>query len=90
MDIKKCACGKRMGRNDTQCKACYKKASDDRYAEADKVVATGVCPTCGAALRRNNALTGWWVCGASGEPSFRLPEYRDRPVGCTFQIFTRQ
>ena len=57
------------------------------HAEALRIVATGVCPQCGTPLRRNNALAGWWQCGAYATPSFRLPEHRNLP-SCSFQCFT--
>jgi ssDNA-binding Zn-finger/Zn-ribbon topoisomerase 1 len=56
-------------------------------AEASKIVATGKCPECGTGLVRNLALTGWWQCGAYGEPGFRKAEYKDLPH-CGFQTFT--
>jgi hypothetical protein len=56
-------------------------------AEVRAVVATGVCPRCGTKLRRNLALTGWWQCGAYGEPGFRRPEDRDK-AHCEWQGFT--
>lgn len=55
--------------------------------EARKIVAAGKCPVCETPLRRNLALSGWWQCGAYGEPQFRLAEHRDLPH-CTFQTFT--
>ena len=56
-------------------------------AEAVRVVAGGVCPQCGAPLRRNLSLTGWWQCGAFGEVQFRSPGCEERPK-CSFQCFT--
>ena len=56
-------------------------------AEAQRIVATGVCPACGTGLRRNLALAGWWQCDAFGLPQFRRPEHRDLPA-CNFQCFT--
>jgi len=55
--------------------------------EANKIVSTGVCPECGAKLRSNTSLTGWWQCGRFGRDSFRLPEYRGQK-DCGFQCFT--
>lgn len=72
-------------------KAQQRAAARERIAraqnEARAHVARGTCPLCGRRLRHNLALTGWWMCGAHGEPSFRLPEYRDQ-AGCEFQCFT--
>lgn len=57
------------------------------HAEARAIVATGVCPDCGTALRRNLGLHGWWQCDAYGHPDFRRPENRQKP-DCAFQCFT--
>lgn len=56
-------------------------------AQASAVVAGGTCPQCGTRLRRNLAITGWWQCGAFGEPDWRAQDLRDLPK-CDFQCFT--
>ncbi|OPZ82532.1 MAG: hypothetical protein BWY76_02682 [bacterium ADurb.Bin429] len=56
-------------------------------AEAQAVVATGVCPQCGQPLKRNLAMAGWWQCVCYATPSFRDAQYRDLP-SCSFQCFT--
>lgn len=67
----------------------YEKARQEaRYAEAERIVATGKCPECGTGLIRNLALTGWWQCGGYASPGFRKPGFENAPK-CHFQIFTR-
>jgi len=61
-------------------------AMQDRYNEAQRIVATGKCPQCGCGLRRNLSMTGWWQCEQFGAPQFRKdPAAPD----CNFQTFTR-
>lgn len=57
-------------------------------AEMQAHVARGTCPHCGAKLRANSSMTGWWQCGRYGQDNFRAPEYRGLP-GCAFQGFTQ-
>ncbi len=68
-----------------------RKAARERIeaaiARAREVVATGTCPDCGTTLRRNNAIAGWWECGARPCEDFRLPEHKGLPR-CSFQTFT--
>jgi hypothetical protein len=56
-----------------------------RIAQAIEIVKTGKCPQCGSALRRNNALTGWWQCEQYGSDGFRKD---DSKPSCSFQTFT--
>lgn len=49
------------------------------------IVATGCCPKCGAGLRRNLSLTGWWQCDQFGADGFRADS--SKPP-CHFQGFT--
>jgi len=58
-----------------------------RHAEAQAIVSKGTCPDCGAKLRRNLSLSGWWQCGRSGAPGFKSPEY-EGTGDCHFQTFT--
>jgi hypothetical protein len=55
------------------------------HAETLAIVKTGKCPTCGAGLRRNSSMTGWWQCEQLGAVGFRkdpnLPS-------CDWQGFT--
>lgn len=43
------------------------------------------CPTCGAGLRRNLALTGWWQCEQFGADGFRKDSTKP---SCSWQGFT--
>lgn len=54
-------------------------------AETLAVVATGKCPTCGAGLRRNLSLAGWWQCEQLGADT-----HRKNPAlpACNWQGFT--
>lgn len=52
-----------------------RRARDARIAKAkaevQAVVAAGYCPRCGAAVKRNLSLTGWWQCEQLGAEGFR-------------------
>lgn len=54
-------------------------------AEVRAVVAAGRCPICGAAVKRNLSLTGWWQCAQFGAEQFR--EDPNKPQ-CSWQGFT--
>ncbi len=79
-------CGRKLrGNLYVRCEACRQKRIDMAHAEAQEVVAGGKCPRCGAALHRNLALAGWYLCDRSGAKGFR----KDLTgVSCTFQCFT--
>ena len=81
----RCACGKAMSKYATECKACYAKRSAENYAKVQAVVDTGKCPTCGAPLRRNLSLTGWWQCSQLGAEGFRADSSKQP---CSWQGFT--
>jgi hypothetical protein len=81
----RCACGRVMSRYATRCNKCHAAYIARLQAEAQTVVATGCCPQCGASLRRNSALTGWWQCAQYGAEGFRVDS--SRPA-CSFQTFT--
>ena len=53
--------------------------------KARTIVATGMCPTCGAGLRRKLALSGWWQCEQYGAEEFRKDASKP---SCLFQCFT--
>jgi len=57
------------------------------HTEARRIVATGKCPQCGTDLIYNNAIIGWWQCGAYASELFRKPQFRGLPE-CNFQTFT--
>ena len=84
----KCDCGKVKSKDATKCNSCHRAHMDSLHAKAQAIVSTGVCPQCGSKLERNLALTGWWQCGAHGEPYMRKPEFRALPH-CSFQTFTK-
>lgn len=64
-------------------KAEYRAKRMVRLAEAQAIVAKGICPLCGAKLYRNTSLTGWWMCAHRGAVGFQ------KEVGphCDFQTF---
>jgi len=62
-----------------------KRRIEAAQLEARGVVATGKCPTCGAGLRRNLALSGWWQCEQYGAEGFRKDASKP---SCLFQCFT--
>jgi hypothetical protein len=70
-----------MTRTDRKAQAARIAASK---AEAQRIVATGQCPTCGQPLRRNLALAGWWQCSGYGAEGFRVAG----ATPCHFQTFT--
>ena len=81
----RCECGRRMSKDARCCLRCDQEKRAARYSEARRIVATGQCPLCGHALRRNLSLTGWWQCEQYGADTHRaIP---DLPA-CSFQTFT--
>jgi hypothetical protein len=56
-----------------------------RVAKAIEIVKTGKCPDCGAGLRQNLSLQGWWQCDQYGSEGFRKD---DSKPSCSFQTFT--
>lgn len=62
-----------------------KAKQEARQAEARAQVATGKCPRCGAPLRRNLAITGWWQCSQYGTEGFRADSTKP---SCSWQTFT--
>lgn len=70
----------------TKAQKAAEKAKRERIqAEAVAIVNSGKCPQCGAGLRRNLALTGWWQCEQSGAVGFRKDSSKP---SCSFQCFT--
>ena len=69
-------------------RAASKARIETAISEAREIVKKGVCPHCGARLRYNSAIAGWWQCGRYGVDQFRDPEYRGHP-DCSFQCFTQ-
>jgi len=60
------------------------KRRQAREAEVALALKNG-CPCCGAPIRRNLALTGWWQCSQFGAVGFRADP--DKPA-CSWQTFT--
>ena len=58
---------------------------DAIHAKIRAVVATGVCPQCGSAVKRNLSLEGWWQCEQYGSEQFRV---RPSQPSCSWQGFT--
>ena len=54
-------------------------------AEMRTHVARGTCPDCGAAIKRNLSMTGWYQCSQFGAEGFRADS--SKPA-CNFQGFT--
>lgn len=54
-----------------------------RNEELREAIANG-CPCCGAKMKRNLSLTGWWQCSQFGADGFRADN--SKPA-CNFQGF---
>ena len=80
-----CLCGRVKNKHLSECSACAKAKRERILAAARKIVAGGICSSCGGALRRNNSLSGWWQCEQLGAEGFRKDSARP---SCNFQIFT--
>jgi hypothetical protein len=87
MKRSRCACGRVKPRDAQTCLRCHNNRMAELKAEARKYVERGTCPRCGTKLYRNNALSGWWQCGAYPCDTHRMPEHRGLPT-CSFQCFT--
>lgn len=81
----RCECGRAMSKVSVRCTRCHTEHMDELEAEASAIVATGACPDCGSKLKRNLALTGWWMCEQRGAEGFRA---RPNDPPCDFQTFT--
>lgn len=68
-----------------QQKADAKAKRNENIAKQVAIVQTGKCPQCGAPLRRNLALAGWWQCSQYGADGFRKDNSKP---SCSFQTFT--
>lgn len=82
---KRCACGRAMGKYASRCKKCDKAFYDKLHAEAQATVDTGRCPQCGASLKRNLSIAGWWQCEQYGAVTHRKDP--NKPA-CSWQAFT--
>ncbi len=54
-----------------------------RHAEVAKAIEVG-CPECGAKIRRNLSMTGWWQCSQLGAEGFRADSSKP---SCSWQTF---
>ena len=75
-----------MSKYATRCNTCERKRMEASLAKARAIVDTGKCPVCGAGLKRNLALSGWWQCEQYGAEGFRKDS--SKPA-CNFQTFTQ-
>ena len=80
-----CACGKRRPRFLTKCRACDQIDRAARFAVAQAIVDKNKCPDCGAGLRRNSSMRGWWQCEQFGADTHRKDASKP---SCAFQTFT--
>lgn len=71
--------------NTKSSRAAHRARMEALHATARTIVATGRCPSCGSALRRNLSLAGWWQCEQYGAIGFRKDATRP---ACSFQTFT--
>ena len=81
----KCECGRAKNKYARRCNRCQSALDTARYAEAQAIVATGICPDCGRKLRRNLSITGWWQCEQLGADTHRADPTKP---SCSFQTFT--
>jgi len=70
-------------------RAAQRKAIAERLASCQEetrvIVRSGRCPQCGAGLRNNLAITGWWQCEQYGSEGFRKDSSKPK---CSWQGFT--
>lgn len=66
-------------------RAAHKDRLTKIHADVTAVVRTGKCPSCGAGLRRNISITGWWQCAQVGAEGFRADSTKP---SCSWQGFT--
>lgn len=78
-------CGRKMSKGPIRCNACHIKHMNAIRAKSIEIVNTGKCPDCGAPLRYNNAITGWWQCSQYGADGYRADS--SKPA-CSFQCST--
>jgi hypothetical protein len=82
---KRCSCGKPMSKYLDKCGDCLRAEQAARWAEAAAIIKSGKCPKCGAGLRRNSSMTGWWQCEQYGSDGFRKDSTKP---ACSWQTFT--
>lgn len=82
--ITRCGCGKRISQYSHRCKACDAAQRAERYAALLPIIQAGKCPACGAKLRANLSITGWWQCEQLGAEGFRKDSSKP---SCDWQEF---
>lgn len=82
--VLKCSCGNRKSKYALFCKKCTDERDAARKVESQRVWTLGVCPKCGAKLKRNLALTGWIQCEQYGADTHRANP--SKPA-CSYQAF---
>ena len=78
-------CNRRRPRFLTKCRECTQNERDFHFITQRQIVEKGTCPTCGAGLRRNSSMRGWWQCEQFGAEGFRKDGTKP---SCNFQTFT--
>lgn len=64
-------------------KAEIARKRQERIEHDTAIVRSGVCPQCGAGIRRNLAITGWYQCEQYGAEGFRKDSAKP---SCSFQV----
>lgn len=80
----KCACGRWMSKHSRSCNVCHAARMAEIKAGNSVHVLANRCPDCGAALRRNLSLTGWYECEQRGAVGFRKDASKP---SCEFNCF---
>jgi len=81
--VSRCECGRVKSQYANICNKCGAEKVAARNAEYRTILATGTCPKCGSALRRNLSISGWYQCEQYGSVGFRA---RDNDAQCSFQM----
>ena len=81
--VSKCECGRRKSQYLNECNRCRAEKARAHNAECEAVLATGKCPRCGSALKRNLSITGWWQCEQYGAVTHRA---RPQDPQCSYQF----
>ena len=81
----RCACGRRMSKNSRECTKCWKASMEKHHEAIRAIVRTGKCPDCGAGLRRNSSMAGWYQCEQYGAEGWRKDSSKP---SCGWQGFT--
>lgn len=85
MKKSRCSCGKVKSKYLDVCTECFDKRMAKIHAEIQKIVQGGICPICGAKIKRNYSITGWYQCEQLGADNFRKDPSKP---SCCWQGFT--